>query len=138
MFDVCKHCQEDHLDRHGAVCMFDVDGGQMPVWMFQVLKAIVELVVADIAAGAHRRAMGSAVGITVKHAGGFWALAIAENLSGPAGEGRSARRLTMVRALTDRLECVVRILPNPSGSTIAIAFPAGGVEPEIILPRVLH
>ncbi|MHB1203968.1 MAG: hypothetical protein ACYCZX_00250 [Rhodospirillaceae bacterium] len=138
MFDVCRHCQETHLDRLGAACMFDVDGGEVPAWMFQVLRAIVEMVVADIAAGVKGRVAGSAVGVTLRRSGAFWALAIAENLSGDAGAKRAARRLTMVRALTDRLECVCRILPNAWGSTIAIAFPADRAEASTPPARVLH
>jgi hypothetical protein len=138
MFDVCRHCQETQLDSLGATCMFDVDGGEVPSWMFQILRAIVEMVVVDIAAGAAGRLPGAAVGITLRRSGGFWALAIAENLSGDAGSRRAARRLTMVRALTDRLECVCRILPNPWGSTIAIAFPAGQSEASAPPDRVLH
>jgi hypothetical protein len=140
MFDVCRHCQETHLDSLGATCMFDVDGGEVPSWMFQVLRSIVEMVVADIAAGTSGRLPGAAVGITLRRGGGFWALAIAENLSGDseAGARRAARRLTMVRALTDRLECVCRILPNPWGSTIAIAFPVGQTEDGGLVDRILH
>lgn len=138
MFDVCRHCQETHLNSLGAACMFDVDGGEVPSWMFQVLRAIVEMVVADIAAGVTDRVPGSAVGVTLRRSGAFWALAIAENLSGDAGSRRSARRLTMVRALTDRLECVCRILPNAWGSTIAIAFPAGPRQESTPPDRVVH
>lgn len=128
MFETCRQCQDAHLDPLGATCMFDVDGGEVPVWMFDVLRAIVEMVVADIAASATSRVPGGAVGITLRHSGAFWALAIAENITGETGAKRAARRLTMVRALTDRLDCVCRILPNAWGSTIAIAFPDGPIE----------
>jgi hypothetical protein len=122
--------------------MFDVDGGQVPSWMFDMLRAVVQLVMTDIAAGVHRSIPGGAVGITLRRSGNFWALAIAENLSGSAGERRAARRLTMVRALTDRMDCVCRILPNAWGSTVAIAFPIsdtalGGGGP-IPANRVVH
>lgn len=142
MFDVCRHCQESHLDRLGAACMFDVDGGEVPAWMFGVLRTIVEMMVADIAGGVRGRIPGAAVGVTLRRSGEFWALAIAENISGDAGARRAARRLTMVRALTDRLDCVCRILPNAWGSTIAIAFPLNTAGHAEVVPipanRILH
>lgn len=142
LFDVCRQCQESYLDGLGATCMFDVDGGRVPSWMYEMLRAVIELVVADIAARAEERMPGAAVGITLRRSGNFWALAIAENLSGRAGEHRALRRLTMVRALTDRLDCVCRILPNAWGSTIAIAFPISDTATGGGLPvptnRVLH
>lgn len=142
LFDVCRHCQETWLDSLGATCMFDVDGGRVPSWMYEMLRAVIEMVVADIAGRAETRVPGAAVGITLRRSGNFWALAIAENLSGAAGEARAARRLTMVRALTDRLDCVCRILPNAWGSTIAVAFPISDTSTGGGLPvpanRVLH
>lgn len=142
LFDVCRHCQESYLDSLGAACMFDVDGGRVPSWMYEMLRAVIEMVVADIAGRAGPRVPGAAVGVTLRRSGNFWALAIAENLSGEAGEARAVRRLTMVRALTDRLDCVCRILPNAWGSTIAVAFPisdtaTGGGLP-VPVNRVLH
>jgi hypothetical protein len=103
--------------------MFDVDGGRAPSWMIEALRAVIEMIFADIAVGMPPKQHGAAVGVTLRQSGGFWALAIAENVSGPKGAARATRRLAMVRALLDRLDCVCRALPNDHGSTIAVAFP---------------
>ena len=126
LFDVCLHCQETHLDAVGATCMFDVDGGQVPCWMYEVLRDVIEAVVLDIASHGSRT-RGAAVGITLRRSGNYWALAIAENLSRDAGAHHALRRLAVVRALTNRLACVCRILPNAWGSTVAIAFPISDI-----------
>jgi hypothetical protein len=137
IYDVCRRSQHKHLDPIGAACMFDVDGGRGPSWMIEALTAVIEMIVADIAAGMPGKLPGAAVGITLRQSGGFWALAIAENVSGPKGAARAARRLAMVRALLDRLDCVCRALPNANGSTIAVAFPIA--EKSIASMRgVLH
>jgi hypothetical protein len=138
LFEICKDAQSRHLDPLGAACMFDVDGGRAPSWVLEALRSVIEMTIADIARTSEKLA-GGAVGITLRQSGGFWALAIAENLSGTKGAARGTRRLAMVRALTDRIDCICRALPNPNGSTIAVAFPAG----EQALPsprtgRVLH
>jgi hypothetical protein len=123
MFEVCRRTQREHLDPLGAACLFDVDSGRAPSWMIEALSAVIEMIIADIAGGTPMKLPGAAVGITLRQSGGFWALAIAENVSGPKGAAQASRRLAMVRALLDRLDCICRALPNPKGSTIAIAFP---------------
>jgi hypothetical protein len=124
IFEACKRAQSEHLDALGATCMFDVDGGCAPPWAVETLRSVIETMIADIARTAERTP-GAAVGVTLRQSGGFWALAIAENLSGATGAARAPGRLAMVRALTDRIDCVCRALPNPNGSTIALAFPVG-------------
>ena len=55
MFEICRRSQHDLLDRHGVACMFDVDSGRVPAWMFENFRMIVETLLTDIANDVDRK-----------------------------------------------------------------------------------
>jgi hypothetical protein len=123
LFKFCRYYQREVFNPRGITCLFDVHSGPMAAWRCDLLGRIMQAIIDDIFLHAHARTKTGQVTVSLKRAGEFWALAIADQEIRSYPRPAQVPPLPCLQGMALQLNGVARARVSRHGGVTGVIFP---------------
>jgi len=128
LFRFCKECDEKYLQPRRIQCLFDVDSGVMHPAPLQIVREIIETLLADIAGAVVCQNSAASLTVTLRRQHGVWILALTERHIARLRQTATVRRLSLVRRRAQLLGAACRVHETADGFITALMFDCDSVS----------
>ena len=128
LFRFCKECDEKYLQPRRIQCLFDVDSGVMHPAPLQIVREIIETLLADIAGAGVCQNSAASLTVTLRRQHGVWILALTERHIARLRQTATVRRLSLVRRRAQLIGAACRVHETADGFITALMFDCESVS----------